>query len=69
MENQRMNHMYPIGWDVKHMRLIIGYGHNGAQPGYLTMMRYHPGTHTSYILFVNYFDFDGFQAEADGMKK
>lgn len=52
-----MNHMYPIGWDVKHMRLIIGYGHNGAQPGYLTMMRYHPGTHTSYILFVNYFDF------------
>jgi D-alanyl-D-alanine carboxypeptidase len=47
----------------------IGYGHNGARPGYLTMMRYHPGTHTSYIVFVNYFDFDDFQSEANDLEE
>jgi len=32
-------------------------------------MRYHPGTHTSYIVFVNYFDFDDFQSEANDLEE
>ena len=32
----------------------LGYGHNGARPAYMTIMRYHPGTNTSYVLFCNF---------------
>jgi hypothetical protein len=34
----------------------LGYGHNGAHPAYMTIMRYHPGTRTSYVLFSNFLD-------------
>ena len=34
----------------------LGYGHNGARPAYMTIMRYHPETKTSYILFANFLD-------------
>ncbi len=34
----------------------LGYGHNGARPAYMTIMRYHPETRTSYILFANFLD-------------
>jgi D-alanyl-D-alanine carboxypeptidase len=36
----------------------IGYGHNGARPAYVTTMRYHPETNTSYVLFCNFLDAD-----------
>lgn len=32
----------------------IGYGHNGARPAYMTVMRYNPDTKCSYVLFVNF---------------
>ncbi len=34
----------------------IGYGHNGAHPAYMTIMRYHPETNASYVLFCNFLD-------------
>ena len=45
----------------------IGYGHNGTRAGYLTTMRYHPGSHTSYILFCNFMDFDEILAQLADM--
>ena len=36
----------------------IGYGHNGARPAYMTVMRYHPETNASYVLFCNFLDAD-----------
>jgi hypothetical protein len=34
----------------------LGYGHNGARPAYMTIMRYNPETKTSYVLFCNFLD-------------
>ncbi|MEO6000160.1 MAG: serine hydrolase domain-containing protein, partial [Chitinophagaceae bacterium] len=36
----------------------IGYGHNGARPAYMTIMKYHPESNSSYILFCNFLDAD-----------
>lgn len=34
----------------------LGYGHNGARPAYMTIMRYNPETKASYVLFANFLD-------------
>ncbi len=34
----------------------IGYGHNGAHPAYMTIMRYNPETRASYVLVANFLD-------------
>lgn len=34
----------------------LGYGHNGARPAYMTIMRYNPDTKASYVLFGNFLD-------------
>lgn len=43
----------------------IGYGHNGARPAYMTIMRYHPGSKTSYVLFCNFLDADDLEAQGE----
>lgn len=45
----------------------LGYGHNGARPAYTTVMKYHPGTKTSYVLVANFLDADDVQAHGDGL--
>ena len=45
----------------------LGYGHNGARPAYMTVMKYHPGTKTSYVLFANFLDADGIQTQGEGL--
>ena len=45
----------------------LGYGHDGARPAYLTIMRYHPATNTSYVLSSNFLNFDDIQTQADDM--
>ena len=45
----------------------IGYGHNGARRAYMTIMRYHPGTKTSYVLFCNFLDFDDFLSQGEDL--
>jgi D-alanyl-D-alanine carboxypeptidase len=48
----------------------LGYGHNGAHPAYMTIMRYHPGTDASYVLFSNFLDatsIDALNAQGAGM--
>jgi D-alanyl-D-alanine carboxypeptidase len=47
----------------------IGYGHNGARPAYMTVMRYHPETKTSYVLFCNFLDADDLQGQGDDMSQ
>jgi D-alanyl-D-alanine carboxypeptidase len=44
-----------------------GYGHNGARPPYITAMRYHPKSNTTYVLFSNFFDFDHFLEQGEEM--
>ena len=34
----------------------LGYGHNGARPAYMTIMRYNPETKASYVLVANFLD-------------
>jgi D-alanyl-D-alanine carboxypeptidase len=34
----------------------IGFGHNGAHPAYMTIMRYNPETNASYVLTCNFLD-------------
>jgi D-alanyl-D-alanine carboxypeptidase len=43
----------------------IGYGHNGARPAYMTIMRYHPGSNTSYVLFCNFLDADDLNGQGE----
>jgi D-alanyl-D-alanine carboxypeptidase len=45
----------------------IGYGHNGARPAYMTVMKYHPGTKTCYILFCNFLDADDIQTQGTAL--
>ncbi len=45
----------------------IGYGHNGAHPAYMTIIRYHPETNASYVLTCNFMDLDNFSAEGNDM--
>lgn len=45
----------------------IGYGHNGARPAYMTIMRYHPESHASYVLFCNFLDLDNFAAQGEDL--
>lgn len=45
----------------------IGYGHNGARPAYMTIMRYHPPSKTSYVLFANFLDADDLEGQGEGM--
>lgn len=45
----------------------IGYGHNGARPAYMTIMRYHPGTKTAYILTANFLDADDLNGQGDDL--
>ncbi|RCH53788.1 hypothetical protein DJ568_16255 [Mucilaginibacter hurinus] len=47
----------------------IGYGHNGARPAYLTLMRYHPDTRRTYVVFTTFFNFDGFEQQARDMEE
>lgn len=46
----------------------LGYGHNGAHPAYMTIMRYHPGTNTSYVLFCNFLNVDDFGAQGEDLE-
>jgi D-alanyl-D-alanine carboxypeptidase len=39
----------------------IGFGHNGAHPAYMTIMRYHPETNASYVLMCNFWDFNSIE--------
>lgn len=43
----------------------IGYGHNGARPAYVTIMRFHPETNSSYVLFCNFMDVDEFLSQGE----
>jgi D-alanyl-D-alanine carboxypeptidase len=43
----------------------LGYGHNGARPAYMTIMKYHPGTKTSYVLFCNFLDADDLEGQGE----
>ena len=36
----------------------IGYGHDGVRPAYMTIMRYHPESKSSYVLFSNFLNFE-----------
>jgi D-alanyl-D-alanine carboxypeptidase len=45
----------------------LGFGHDGARPAYMTVMRYHPPSQTSIVLFGNFLDFDDFLGQADDM--
>jgi D-alanyl-D-alanine carboxypeptidase len=46
----------------------IGYGHNGAHPAYMTIMRYHPGTNASYVLFCNFLNIDAFPSQGKDLE-
>ncbi|MEO5996623.1 MAG: serine hydrolase domain-containing protein [Chitinophagaceae bacterium] len=49
------NHvMYGLGTEMNPPDL--GYGHNGAHPAYMTIMRYNPETKASYVLVTNFLD-------------
>jgi D-alanyl-D-alanine carboxypeptidase len=45
----------------------IGYGHNGARPAYMTIMRYHPETNISYILSSNFLDADDLSGQGQDL--
>jgi len=45
----------------------IGYGHNGARPAYMTIMRYHPETNTSYVLSANFLDADDLEGQGEDL--
>ena len=47
----------------------IGYGHNGARPAYMTIMRYHPETKTSYVLTSNFLDADDLNGQVEELEK
>jgi D-alanyl-D-alanine carboxypeptidase len=50
----------------------IGYGHNGARPAYMTIMRYNPETRASYILVANFLDATSnaaLNAQGDGLSE
>ena len=34
----------------------IGYGHNGARPFYMTVMRYDPQSNITFVVFANFWD-------------
>jgi D-alanyl-D-alanine carboxypeptidase len=46
----------------------LGYGHNGAHPAYMTIMRYHPGTNASYVLFCNFLNVDDFSSQGKDLE-
>jgi D-alanyl-D-alanine carboxypeptidase len=54
---------YGLGTELN--PLDIGYGHNGARPAYMTIMRYHPGSNTSYVLFCNFLDADDLNGQGE----
>lgn len=45
----------------------IGYGHDGVRPAYMTIMRYHPGSKSSYVLFSNFLNFEAAVAQSDDL--
>ncbi len=49
----------------------LGYGHNGAHPAYMTIMRYNPETKASYVLVANFLDatsLEALNAQGEGME-
>ncbi|HLL41480.1 MAG TPA: serine hydrolase domain-containing protein [Segetibacter sp.] len=54
---------YGLGTELKYPDL--GYGHGGAHPAYMTQMRYHPKTNTSYVVFCNFLNVDDFNAQGE----
>lgn len=47
----------------------IGYGHDGARPAYMTVMRYHPPTKRSYVLVFNFLNVDDMDREGADMNE
>ena len=48
----------------------LGYGHNGARPAHMTIMRYNPETEASYVLVSNFLDAsskDALNAQGEGL--
>jgi len=43
----------------------IGVGHNGARAAFMTIMRYHPATQTSYVVSSNTLNVDDFEQEGE----
>src|SRR5687767_14654507 len=43
----------------------IGVGHNGARAAFMTIMRYHPPTQTSYVVSSNTLNVDDFEQEGE----
>ncbi len=57
--------MYGLGTEMNPPD--IGYGHNGAHPAYMTIIRYHPETNASYVLTCNLMDLDNFGAQGEDL--
>ena len=45
----------------------LGYGHDGVRPAYMTIMRYHPGSKSSYVLFGNFLNFNAAVSQGNDM--
>ncbi|RCH53786.1 hypothetical protein DJ568_16245 [Mucilaginibacter hurinus] len=58
---------YGLGCDLE--PAAIGYGHNGARAAYVTIMRYHPGTHRTYVVFSTFLDVKGLREQIMDMEE